>query len=739
MTSPSREATPGAPLGRILALVLLLGGVGLFFGLGWQHQLNLAALQASRDQLLAWRQAAPLATAAGYGLVYVLVTGLSLPGATVLTLAGGAIFGLLWGSVLVSLASTLGASLAFLLARTLLREPVRRRFGARLAPIEAGVRRDGAAYLLSLRLVPVFPFVLVNLLMGLTPMPLWRYAVVSQLGMLPATVVYVNAGTQLAGLSSLKGILSPALLGSFALLGLLPWLARLLLDRWRLWRLYRPWPRPRRFDRNLIVIGAGAAGLVTAYIAATVRARVTLIEAARMGGDCLNTGCVPSKALISTARLAARMRHGERYGLAAHDPGVDLRRVLQRVRAKVAAIAPHDSVERYRSLGVDVRLGHARLLSPWSVAITDGEGREQVLTGRAIVLATGARPIVPPLPGIESVRVLTSETVWDALAEHRLACPSLVVLGGGPIGCELAQALAQLGLSVTLLQRNGRLLPREDPEVGDLVLEALREAGVHVVLECQVERLAPGADGGVAVHYLAGDGQGDGGEPAGSHLVVADELLCAVGRQARLEGFGLEELGVPTGRTIDTSAHLQTLFPNILAAGDVAGPWQFTHTAAHQAWYAAVNGLFDPVRFAVDTRVIPRTTFTDPEVASVGLTETEAGLQGVPHEISRYALAELDRAIVEEAGRGFVKVLTAPGSDRILGVTIVAEQAGELLAEFVLAMKWKLGLGKVLGTIHAYPTLAEANKYVAGQWKKDHAPQRTLALLEWFHSWRRGR
>ncbi|MEA5390413.1 FAD-dependent oxidoreductase [Cyanobium gracile UHCC 0139] len=729
MSSPAQQPTPGAALGRLLLIALLLAGVGLFFGQGWYRQLDLAALQASREQLLAWRQAAPLASAAAFVAVYVLVTGLSLPGATVLTLAGGAIFGLLQGTVLVSIGSTLGATAACLLARTLLREPVRRRFGQRLGPIEAGVRRDGTAYLLSLRLVPVVPFVLVNLLMGLTPMPLLPFALVSQLGMLPATLVYVNAGTQLGQLTSLSGLLSPALLASFALLGLLPWIVKLLLGRWRLWRLYRPWPRPRRFDRNLIVIGAGAAGLVTAYIAATVRAKVTLVEQHRMGGDCLNTGCVPSKALISTARLAARLRHADRYGLTPQEPRVELRRVLERVRQKVAAVAPHDSVERYTALGVDVRLGQARLISPWSVAITAADGSETVLTARAIVLATGAAPVIPALPGIDTVRVLTSETLWDALAEHPSPRPSLVVLGGGPIGCELAQALAQLGLPVTLLQRNDRLLPREDPEVGALLREVLERDGVRVHPGCRVERVRPVASGGVQVEAVV-----DGA----TLCVEADELLCAVGRQARLEGHGLEALGIPSGRTIDTDPHLQTLYPNIYAAGDAAGPWQFTHTAAHQAWYAAVNGLFDPVRFAVDGRVIPRTTFTDPEVARVGLNETEATARGVGFEVTRFPLAELDRAIVESAETGFVKVLTVPGRDRILGVTIVAEQAGELLAEFVLAMRWNLGLGKVMGAIHAYPTFSEANKYAAGAWKKAHAPQRTLALLERFHTWRRG-
>ncbi len=752
----TRTATAGGAW-RWLLLLALAVLVALFFLLDLPQALSVEGLQDARAGLLAWRQRAPLSAAAAYALTYVLVTGLSLPGAAVLTLAGGAVFGLGLGTLLVSFASSAGATIAFLLARTLLRQPVQQRFGARLAPIEAGLRRDGVLYLLSLRMVPVVPFFLVNLVMGLTPLPVRSFYLASQIGMLPGTLVYVNAGTQLAQLRGLEGILTPPLLLSLVLLGAFPWLARLGLAGWQRWRLYRPWSRPARFDRNLIVIGAGAAGLVTAYIAAAVKAQVTLIEADRMGGDCLNTGCVPSKALIATARQAARMRRADRYGLTPHDPSVSLPQVLERVFAKVAAVAPHDSAERYEGLGVEVLRGHGRLIDPWTVAIRRGDGsEEQRLTAPAIVLATGASPVLPDLPGAEAVGLLTSETVWQALRDCPLASPRLVVMGGGPVGCELAQALARLGARVTLLQRGPQLLSREDPDAAALVLQALEADGVEVLTGCTVRGFErrpaaptpgcpPDADGG----------QADGGDADGGEKVVlistgpaeapvhserlCDEVLCAIGRQARLSGYGLEELGIPTGRTIDTNGALQTLFPNIYAAGDVAGPWQFTHTAAHQAWYASVNALFAPFRrFQVDGRVIPRTTFTDPEVAGVGLNEAEAARQGVAVEITRFPLQELDRAIVESAETGFVKVLTPPGSDRILGVTIVAEQAGELLAEFVLAMRWRLGLGRILSTIHAYPTLSEASKYAAGAWKRAHAPQRTLALLQRFHSWRRG-
>ncbi len=716
---------------QLLLLTAIALVLALFFGLGLHRQLTLEALQRAHGALLERRQQSPLQVGAAYLVIYVLVAALSLPGAAVLTLAGGAIFGVGLGTLLVSFASSIGALLAFQVARTLLRETVRRRFARQLAPIEAGVARDGVLYLLSLRLAPVFPFFLVNLLMALTPMRAASFYLTSQIGMLPGTFVYVNAGTQLAQLRGIGGILSPPLLGSLLLLALFPWLAKAAMGRWQTWRLYSPWQRPRRFDRNLIVIGAGAAGLVTSYIAATVKARVTLVERGAMGGDCLNTGCVPSKALISSARLAARLRRADRYGLEPMEPRLSVGQVLARVAAKVAAVAPHDSVERYEALGVEVLRGQARLLDPWTVAIRGQAGAERRLTARAIVLATGAEPVLPDWPGSEAVPLLTSETVWGWLAHCPQERPRLAVLGGGPIACELAQALAQLGLPITQIQRSDRLLSKEDADVAAEVQRGLEADGVRLRLGTQVLGFEPdpAPGGGVTVLVQQGERQ---------ERIACDAVLCALGRRARLQGYGLEELGIPTGATITTNALLQTNYPNIYAAGDVAGPFQFTHTAAHQAWYAAVNALFGQLRsFKVDNRVIPRTTFTEPEVATVGLTEADAATQGVAVEVTRFPLHELDRAIVESAEQGFVKVLTSPGSDRILGATIVGEHAGELLAEIVLAMKWGLGLGKIFGTIHAYPTLAEANKYTAGVWKKQRVPQHLLPWLRRYHAWRR--
>ena len=487
--------------------------------------------------------------------------------------------------------------------------------------------------------------------------------------------------------------------------------------------------KPNKFDRNLIVIGAGSAGLVSAYIGAAIKARVTLIEAGAMGGDCLNTGCVPSKALIKCARVAQQVRKAGQFGVLAAEPEIDFPRVIAHVRGSIEKIEPHDSVERYTGLGVEVLQGRARLLDPWTVRVALNDGGEQTLTARAIILATGAEPIVPPLPGLDRIDYVTSETLWDKFAKLQQAPERFVVLGGGAIGCELAQAFARLGSKVTLVEKAPRLLPAEDTLVSETVSEALRADGIEVFTGHEATGFSVDPAGQRIV--LKG--------PEGSHEVAFDQVLLALGRRPRVAGFGLEELGLLEDGRLRTDSYLRSDIKHILAAGDLVGPYQFTHMASHQAWYAAVNGLFgDLKKFRVDYSIVPRAVFVDPEVASVGLTEQQAQEQKIPHTVTRYDLDDLDRAIVDGAARGFVKVLTVPGKDRILGATIVGENAGELIAEFVLAMKHKLGLNKLLGTIHIYPTMMEANRFAAGDWKRAHAPQGVLKLLERFHRWRRG-
>jgi pyruvate/2-oxoglutarate dehydrogenase complex dihydrolipoamide dehydrogenase (E3) component/uncharacterized membrane protein YdjX (TVP38/TMEM64 family) len=703
----------------IAAVLVLAVGAWWYFDLG--AYLELGAVQRRIGELRDWYAQNPLLAGLAYFVIYVAVTALSVPGAAVMTLAGGALFGFWYALVLVSFASSLGATLAFLISRVLLRDWVQTQFSAQLRAVNDGFAADGAFYLFSLRLVPLFPFFLINLMMGLLPIGVWRYYWVSQLGMLPATAVYVNAGSQLGSIDSVAGVISPTLLASFALLGVFPLLAKAVLARLRRRRVLSAYRRPESFDTNLIVIGAGSAGLVASLIAATVKARVTLIERDRMGGDCLNTGCVPSKALIRSARVAEYARRAGEFGLSTGPVEVDFARVMERVQSVIRRIEPHDSVERFTELGVDCVQGEARILSPWEVEV---DGR--TLSAPHIVIASGSRPRIPAIPGLEQVDYLTSDTVW----ELREAPTRLLVIGAGPIGCELAQAFSRLGSKVVLVTHAPGILPREDEDVSACLAAAFRSAGVE--LHTAVEPVAIEADGAGGICRLRG--------AASEQVIAFDRLLLAVGRSANVEDLGLESLGIGLTKhgTVAVDDYLRTAVPTIYACGDVAGPYLFTHMASHQAWYASVNALFGKVRkFRVDYSVVPWATFTDPEVARVGLSEGEAAARGIPFELSRYDLDDLDRAIADGEAHGFVKVLTVPGKDRILGAVVVGYHAAELINEFVLAMKHGIGLNKILATIHIYPTLSEGNKFLAGEWRRARKPERLLAWVERYHRWNR--
>ena len=704
----------------VLVVIALLLGAFFLFDVG--SYLTLDNLKAQQEGLSAWRQANPWQSALAFFLVYVLVTALSLPGAAIMTLAVGAIFGLLVGTVLVSFASTIGATLAFIIARFLLRDAVEAKFGDKLGAINRGIAKDGAFYLFGLRLVPLFPFFVINLAMGLTSIRTWTFAWVSQVGMLLGTIVYVNAGTQLARIDSLSGILSPGLIFSFVLLGVFPLIAKKILAGIKAKKALAGYAKPTKFDRNLIVIGAGSGGLVASLIGAAVKSKVTLIEKHKMGGDCLNTGCVPSKALIRSARYLEQTRRATEFGFKSASAEFDFAAVMERVQRVVKRVEPHDSVERYTSLGVDVIRGEARIVSPYSVQVN---GR--TLTTRSIIVATGARPFIPPIKGLSELPYLTSDNLW----ELRELPKRLLVLGGGPIGCELAQCFARFGAEVTLVEMAPRLMIREDIEVSSMVAERFAHEGIdvmvgHMAKEFRVEN---------GVNRMIAEHQGK------DVMIEFDRVLVAVGRAANVSGFGLEELGVSltNRRTVEANEYLQTNFPNIFVCGDVTGPYQFTHTASHQAWYAAVNALFGMLRkFKVDYSVIPFATFTDPEVARVGLNEQEAIEKKIKYEVTVYGLDDLDRAIADSEDYGFVKVLTLPGKDKILGATIIGEHAGDLIAEFVTAMRYGLGMNKILGTIHIYPTWTEGNKFAAGNWKKAHAPEQLLEWVEKLHAWRRG-
>ncbi len=479
--------------------------------------------------------------------------------------------------------------------------------------------------------------------------------------------------------------------------------------------------KPRTYDYNIVVIGGGSAGLVAAYIAAAVKARVALIEAHTMGGECLTTGCIPSKALIRSAKILSYARRAQEFGFRSAEVEFDFADVMARVRRVINTVAPRDSAQRYTGLGVECIHGVAHIRTPYEVEV---DGR--TLTTRAIVIATGARPSVPDLPGLEKTGYLTSDSVWGLRRLPR----RLVVVGAGPMGCELAQAFRRLGSEVTLVQRSGRVLTREDPEVGAFISARLRAEGVNVLLNHRPA--ACGVDAADKSLWC---------DHAGREVRLAfDEVLLALGRRANVAGFGLETLGVTLADdgSIAADGFQRTNYPNIYVCGDVTGPYRFTHAAAHQAWHAAVNALFSPIKkFKTDYRVMPWCIYTDPEVARVGLNEQEARAKGIAYELTVYELDELDRAITEEEAHGFIRVLTVPGKDTILGVTIVGAHAGETVAEFVLAMKHGIGLNDILGTVHPYPTLAEANKHAAGRWKAAHAPRRVLRWLARFHRWRR--
>ena len=703
-------------------IILVIAGVlGVFFYLDFGQYLSLEYIKEQQTNFLEVYKGNTLLAMGAFTGVYIVSTALSLPGAVLLTLLGGALFGLLVGTILVSFASSIGATLAFLVSRLLLRDWVQNKFGSYLKSFNDGVQKDGGFYLFTLRLIPAVPFFVINLVMGLTPMKAITFYGVSQLGMLAGTIIFVNAGTQLAQLDSLGGILSPEIIFSFVLLGIFPFLARKLVGFYKGRRVMSKFKKPKSFDYNMVVIGGGSAGLVTSYIGAATKGKVALIEKHKMGGDCLNTGCVPSKALIRSAKFMADVKNCQKLGFKSAHVDFNFADVMERIQRVIRTIEPHDSIERYTSLGVECHTGEAKIISPYEVSVNG-----KFLTTRNIVVGTGARPSIPPIDGIDNVEYFTSDTIWDIREQPK----NLLVLGGGPIGSELSQAFARLGSNVTQVERNKRLILKEDPEVSQMVLESFQNDGINVLVGHTPKRFfkRDGKD------FLECEINGNSVE------VEFDTLLIALGRKANTTGFGLEELGVELTpqKTIKVDEYMKTNVPNIYACGDVAGPYQFTHIAAHQAWYCAVNSMLNPFYgFKVDYSTLPWSTFTDPEVARSGLNEIEAKEQGIPYDVTTYGIDDLDRAIADEAAHGIVKVLTVPGKDKVIGVTIVGLHAGDIISEYVAAMKNGFGMNKILGTIHIYPTLAEANKYAAGNWKKNNITEKALAWGERINRWRR--
>ncbi len=716
---------------KIFSKTLLLGAMViialLFIQYDIESYLTIDSIKSNQSLMDSYYHKNPCITIGTFFLGYVLITALSLPGATIMTLVAGALFGNITGIIVASFASTIGATLAFLVSRFLLRHWIQNKFSTQLKSINQGIKKEGAFYLFTLRLVPIFPFFMINLIMGLTHMKTLTFLLVSQVGMLAGTAVYINTGTQIAQIDSLKGILSPSLILSFTLLGLLPFMSKKIIEFIKARKVYSQYKKPAKFDHNIVVIGAGSGGLVSAYIAAAVKAKVTLIEKHKMGGDCLNTGCIPSKALIKSAKLIHQIKYSEKLGIKSAQAEFDFKDIMARVHQVISDIEPHDSVERYSQLGVNVIQGEAKITSPFSVEVNG-----QSITTKNIIIATGARPFVPTMPGLDKIDYLTSDSLWQ-LSELP---QRLLVLGGGPIGCELAQAFARLGSKVIQVQRGKRIMLREDIEFSELVTQSFISDGIDIKCRHAAKEVIVEGD----KKFLLCETYNDDDGKIESIRIEFDQLLIALGRSANISDFGMEQLAIPLrkNKTIETNEFLQTNYPNIYAVGDVSGHYQFTHTAAHQAWYAVMNALFGKFKkFKVDYSVIPWATFTDPEIARVGLNEQDAQAQNISYEVTTYGLGDLDRSIADGTAQGMIKVLTVPGKDKILGVTIAGEHAGDLIIEFVTAIRYNLGLNKILDTIHIYPTLAEANKYVAGNWKKNHKPEKLLNWVEKFHKWMR--
>lgn len=696
------------------AFVLAFVAFVVYLGLKYSSYLTLESFQKYRSDIKLFSEENYLQSILLFFSVYVLSTAVSLPGATVLTLAGGALFGLFAGLIIVSFASTVGATLSFLLSRFLFRDWIRNKFQETFNKIDEGFNRQGSSYLFSMRLLPVFPFFAVNALMGLTQISIFRFFIVSQIGMLPGTFLYVWAGTELGQVTSVSGLISTKVFLAFALLAMFPYLIKLFMNAFNQWKLNSKFKRPLSYDYNVVVIGAGAGGLVSTAISRAVKAKAAIIESHKMGGDCLNYGCVPSKALIHASQRFDRTK--SKNGVLS---STDFESVLEHIHSSIKAIEPHDSIERFKSLGADVFQGSAKILTPWEVFVN---GKK--LTTRSIIIASGAAPFVPKIKGLEMIRVLTSETFWDL----KQLPNKMIVIGGGPIGCEISQALSKIGVEILLVERSSRLLSAETKEVSDLVFDQMQQDGVKILLNSEIESFLTAnsckvlESGKVEIYENF------------------DAVFFAIGRKPRVENLGLEELGIPIAKngTIEHNEYLQTKYRNIYVCGDVAGPIQLTHVAGHQAWYAAVNALFSNFKsFKEDLSVIPRCTFTYPEVASVGLSEQELEKKNYDFEITHYPLTTFDRAVCDQATNGFVRLLTKKNSDQILGVTIVSPRAGEMIAEFALAMRWKLGLKKILSTVHAYPTWSDANKMAALAWQKKHVPPKLVALSEKFHDWKR--
>ncbi|MEC9374955.1 MAG: FAD-dependent oxidoreductase [Pseudomonadota bacterium] len=705
-------------LPRLITLALLALALALLIQFDLEKILSIENFKANQSAISLWLNSNYWLALAGFFTLYIGITALSIPGAALMSLIAGALFGTVTGTLVASFASTIGASLAFLLSRYLFQKLTERKLSRYIKKINKGIRKEGNFYLFAIRLVPLFPFFVINAVMGLTRIPLTNFYWVSQLGMFPATLVFVNAGTQISNISKTQDILSWQLLSSFLLLGIFPLITKRLMNYSRRKKEQRQFKKPANFENNLVVIGAGSAGLVTAYIASQAKAKVTLIERAKMGGDCLNTGCVPSKALIRSSKIMSDIKRSSEFGISTITPQVNLKEVMQRVMDVISQIEPHDSTQRYSELGVNCIEGNAVIRSPWTVEVNG-----KLITTRSIVIATGGNPSVPNIPGLSEIDYLTSENIWGLEETPE----NLLVIGGGAIGCEMSQAFKRLGSNVTIVETRDRLLAAEDDEASAFIEKSFIDEGIKVITDAKPSNFSTTNN----IKSLTIK------TPKGKKIINFDSVLIATGRLAETNNLGLEDLGIKVNEngTVQVNNYLQTIYPSIYACGDAVGSQYLTHAAAHEAWHCAMNSLYGHWwRISVDSSLIPHAIFCDPEVAAIGLNEASAKKQNIKYEVTRYEISDLDRAIIDNEAKGFIKVLTIPGSDKILGVTIVGTHAGENIHEYVLAMQNDLGLNKILGTIHIYPTFTEGNKYLAGNWRKANLSKTLIKISSWLNN-----
>jgi len=706
---------------RIVIAIIIVILIALYVIYDVGSYLTVANLKAHQIEFIRFYNKNLLYTLSVYFGLYIIVTALSLPGVAIMTLAGGAIFGVWMGTLLVSVASALGATLSFLVSRVFLKNYLQKKHANKLAIISDGLRKDDLFYLFTLRLIPVFPFYLINLLMGQTPIKTAQFFLMSILGMLPGTLVYVNAGSQIANIKTFLGIFSPGVLVSLILLGMFPFVARKIVEHLKTRKYLHQYFKPRKFDYNLVIIGGGPAGLVSANIASTMNAKVALIEKSNMGGGSLNTASVPSKALIRSAKLLYEIGHPRNLGIrrAKADFGIDS--IMERVQNTIKKLEPRDMTGHLTESGVECIKGAARIITPYEVRVN---GRS--LITQNIIIATGAKPKLPEINGLEMIDYFTSETIWNL----NVLPAKLLILGGGPTGCEFAQSFRRLGSHVTIVEQNNRILNNEDEDVVAYISQKFKDEGIHVLLGCEAVRVVVDAQRKLFVCKHANK----------NIAIEFDEILVATGQVANTDGFGAQDLNLHTtvNGEIEVDEFLRTNFPNIFACGDVAGPYKYTHMASYQAWHAVVNALFQPFKkYKIDYSVVPRATFTDPELACVGINEIEAKEMKIKYDVSNFRLEELDKAEINCQTKGMVKVLTMPGRDIILGVSIVSSHASEMISEFVTAMTHGIGLHQIFKTIHIYPTFSEANQYVAANWKNLRSQGVVLKFLRWFHRWRR--